>query len=124
MVTINGIDYNVDFTRVSRSYRKSYKYQLTTEDGVEHSEIRAVYLDFSLVIGNLDAVSYDALMAALLASPGDVTVVLPANRNGTETYTGTFSGIGDELITQNDDENFWDSLTLNFRGTVPVEAAT
>ena len=120
MVTINGIDFNVDFTNITRSLRKSYKYQVTTEDGVEHSELRAVYMDFSLGIGNLDAEDYDTLMALLRTTPGEVTITLPAGRQGETTYTGAFNGIQDELITQDGDTYYWDSLTLAFRGTVPI----
>ena len=120
MITINGKDFNVDFTKITRTLRKSYKYQVTTEDGVEHSELRAVYLDFALSIGNLDAESYDALMDLLRTSPGDVVIKLPANRRGQSTYTGAFDGIQDELLTQDGDTYWWDSLTLNFRGTVPL----
>lgn len=122
MVTINGIEFDVDFTKISRSMRKSYKYQVTTEDGVEHSELRAVYMDFSLEIGNLDAEGYDTLMDLLRTAPGDVTIKLPAGRQGETTYTGTFSDIRDELITQDGDIYYWDSLTLAFRGTVPISA--
>lgn len=121
MVIINGVEYNVGTAAVSRTIRKDYKYQVTTEDGRVHSEVRAVYADFALSLGNVDAADYDRLMAALLVAAEDVTVVLPATRNGSETYTGSFGGIEDEIITQDDETTTWDNLTLNFTGTVPLE---
>lgn len=124
MVIINGVEYNVGTAAVSRTYRKEYKYQVTTEDGRVHSEVRAVYADFALSLGNVDAADYDRLMAALLEAVEDVTVVLPATRNSSETYTGTFDGVGDEIITQDDESTTWDNLTLNFTGTVPLEVGS
>lgn len=121
MVIINGVAYNVGTAAVSRTIRKEYKYQVTTEDGRVHSEVRAVYADFALSLGNVDAADYDRLMAALLEAVEDVTVVLPATRNTAETYTGAFDGVTDEIITQDDETTTWDNLTLNFTGTVPLE---
>lgn len=120
-VIVNGMEYNVGTAAISRTLRKEYKYKVTTEDGVVHSEVRAVYVDFALSLGNVDAVDYDRLMAALLEAVEDVTVILPATRNSSETYTGTFDGVGDEIITQDDECTTWDNLTLNFTGTVPLE---
>lgn len=124
MVIINGMEYNVGTASVSRTYRKEYKYQVTTEDGRVHSEVRAVYADFVLSLGNVDAADYDRLMAVLLEAVGDVTVVLPVTRNSSETYTGTFDGVGDEIIAQDDESTTWDNLTLNFTGTVPLEVGS
>lgn len=118
---VNGAEYRVGFTKLTRSYRKEYKYKVTTEDGVAHSEVRAVYVDFSLALGNMDAAEYDRLMAALLTATGDVTVTLPSGATSSGTYTGEFDGVSDEVTTGNDTETFWDNLTLDFIGTVPVE---
>lgn len=123
-VIINGVEHNVGTAAVNRSLRKDYKYKVTTEDGVTHSEVRATYLDFALSLGNLDSAAYDHLMTALLGADGDITITLPASRNGSETYTGQFDGVKDSLIAQNDDESFWDNLTLNFIGTVPLEVGS
>lgn len=120
-IIIDGVEYNVGTAKLSRSYRKEYKYRVTTEDGVAHSEIRAVYVDFSLSLGNVDHAAYDRLMAALLAATGNVAVVLPSGSTGAETYTGEFDGISDEVITGDDTGLIWDNLTLDFIGTVPAE---
>ena len=120
-VIINGIEYNVGVAKISRSLRKEYKYQVTTEDGQHHSEIRNIYMDFSLELGNVNSDDYDLLISALRLSPGDITVTLPSGKTKTETYIGNFDGISDEIITQDGDEYFWDNLTLNFTGTVPLK---
>lgn len=120
-IIVNGIEYNVETAKLSRSYRKDYKYKAVTEDGVTHSEIRAVYVDFSLTLGNVDRTAYDRLMAALLASAGNVTVVLPKDSTDAGTYTGEFDGIADSVLLENEDGIYWDNLSLNFIGTVPAE---
>ncbi len=119
-IIIDGVEYRVGTAKLSRSYRKEKKYEVTTEDGVAHSEVRAVYVDFSLALGNIDRIEYDRLMAVLLTASGQVTITLPGSSAGTQTYTGEFDGIGDEVIAENDTETVWDNLTLDFVGTVPV----
>lgn len=118
-VIINGILYEVGIASVVRSIRKEEKYRVTTEDGVVHREIRAVYIDFELSLGNFGSSEYDKLMAALLASD-DVSVSLPSTSTTTETYTGAFDSIRDEICTQDADETIWDNLTLSFTGTRPI----
>jgi len=120
-IIINGESFHVELTRLGRSYRKEYKYKVTTEDGVVHSELRAVYLDFDLALGNVDTAEYDRLMDRLKKATGESTIVLPAGRVSSETYIGEFAGVTDEVITQNDDETYWDNLTLSFTGTRPLE---
>ena len=119
-VIINGINYNVGTASITRTLRKEYKYQVKTEDGREHSEIRAIYADYTLSLGNLDASAYDGLMAALLAHPGEVTVTLPDSSSGEKTFTGRFEDITDSVIAENDDTTYWDNLTLSFIGTTPL----
>ena len=76
---------------------------------------------FDLCLGNFDAVANDSLMDLLKKAIGDCTIILPSGSTGSETYTGSFDGIKDEVITQNGNETFWDNLTLSFSGTVPLE---
>lgn len=120
---VNGERFAVGLAQLGRSLRKEYKYRVTTEDGVEHAELRATYVDFSLTLGNLNAADYERLMDLLTASSGAITLTLPARRAGDETYTGRFEGVSDELITQDETENYWDSLSLSFSGTQPLEVS-
>ncbi len=117
---INGERFNVELSSLGRSYRKEYKYRVTTEDGVVHSELRAVYLDFDLALGNVDNVEYDRLIRLLRKATGDCTIVLPSGSVDSATYQGEFGGIKDEVITQDGDTTLWDNLTLSFTGTVPL----
>jgi len=110
---INGERFNVELSSLGRSYRKEYKYRVTTEDGVVHSELRAVYLDFDLALGNVDNVEYDRLIRLLRKATGDCTIVLPSGSVDS-------AGIRDEVISQDGDTPLWDNLTLSFTGTVPL----
>ena len=123
-IIINGVEHNVELTKLARSYRKENKYNVSTEDGVAHSEVRAVYVDFSLALGNVDRAAYDRLMATLLAATDNIVVTLPKDSTNAGTYTGVFDGVSDEVITENDIETVWDNLTLSFIGTVPVEVGS
>ncbi|MEG2096544.1 MAG: hypothetical protein RRY65_00100 [Pseudoflavonifractor sp.] len=117
---INGIEYAVGVASIARSFRKTEKYRVTTEDGVVHREVQATYADFALSIGNFGAAAYDRLMAALRASAGDITVELPGASSGVEVYTGAFDTVSDEVITEDGGVTVWDNLTLSFTGTIPL----
>lgn len=98
-VIINGVLYSVGVASVMRSVRREEKYRVTTEDGVVHRELRATYIDFELSLVNFGSSEYDKLMYTLLTS-SDVSVCLPNTSTTTETYTGAFDGIRDEICTQ------------------------
>lgn len=119
-LTVNGTGYEVGLAALSRSLRKAYKYQVTTEDGRVHSETRAMYADFTLSLGNVDPAEYDRLLAAL-AMGGEFTVELPETAGGRRAYTGVFDGVTDGVLLQNGDGTLWDNLELSFTGTAPLE---
>ncbi len=122
-ISINGQRFEAGLMQLGRTLRKEYKYRVTTEDGVEHAELRACYLDFSLTLGNVNAAEYERLMDWLSACQDEVTLILPTRHRGEESYTGQFEGVSDELITQDEADNYWDSLTLDFTGTRPLEVS-
>lgn len=120
MIVIDGVSYDVEFSELSREKRTEYKYEVTTEDGRLHKEVRAVYWDYSLSLGNVDEVAYDDLMH-VLEQADEVTVELPDSRAGVRTFTGRFVDIGDELLAEDADGNrLWDNLELEFEGSIPV----
>lgn len=118
---LNGTEYAVGMASITRSFRRSEKYRVTTEDGVVHREVRATYLDFTLAIGNFGQAAYDSLMALLRSSTDDITVELPSGSTVVEIYTGTFDSIADEVTNDDGEEVTWDNLALTFTGTVPLE---
>jgi hypothetical protein len=120
-VKLNGTVYNVGVASVSRSLRREEKYRVTTEDGKTHREVRATYLDFSLELGSFGKTEYDRLLSFLHSTTDDITVELPRSATETESYTGVFDDITDEVISEDADGVLWDNLALSFTGTVPVE---
>lgn len=120
-IIINGEHWNVGVAALSRSLRRENKYRVTTEDGIVHREVRATYVDFTLRLGNVDAVTYDAFMALLRSARGDAELTVATGQGAYESFTGEFDGISDSVLLENADGVFYDNLTLCFRGTVPVE---
>ncbi len=120
-IKINGTVFDVGVAGVSRSFRRTEKYRVTTEDGIVHREVRATYLDATISLGNVGQTDYDALMELLRSAVNDVTVELPRGAYSTEDYVGTFEGIGDSVACDDGYEVIWDSLALSFVGTVPLE---
>lgn len=120
-IKINGAVYDVGVAGLARGLRRDEKYRVTTEDGVMHREVRGVYRDFTLSLGNFGKAAYDALMAALTAVDM-VTVELPDAAAVTGQYTGVFDSVTDEALTEEADGTvWWDNLALSFTGTVPLE---
>ena len=121
IIRIDGTAYHVGVASIRRSIRKVYKYQVMTEDGVEHREARGTYMDFVLALGNVSGPDYDRLIDMLATTTGDVRVELPAGSGDIKSYTGVFDGIVDGVSRAEDDgECIWDDLSLSFIGTVPL----
>lgn len=120
MFTINGKSYNVPIESVDRKYSKDYKYQVTTEDGRNHSEVRAVYVDYSVKVGCLDESSYYDLINDLSGAESSYTAVLPYNGDTIELECD-ISISGDGILIDNGAERIWDGLTITFSANAPLE---
>lgn len=120
-ITIDNTAYTVGIASIKRSYRRVDKYSVVTEDGVNHWEQRAAYLDFALTLGNVSCEDYDELTAYLHAATDNVTITLPSSKDGTTAYVGRFTAISDAVELWNEDGVYYDSLTLTFTGTQPLE---
>ena len=119
--------FQVGLVSLSRSFRVDEKYRVTTEDGRVHREIRGVYTDYAVEIGDVDQAQYDALIEPLTSSEESQTVTLPYGANGTITFEAAFESISDGISyidedEEGNDEYFWDGLTVTFTAFTPKEA--
>lgn len=114
MFLLNGESYDVGWAGIKRSLRQVEKYRVTTEDGVTHREVQAVYVDFSLNIGNFGRAEYERLWQVLL-SAAEVQVEVDG-----QTFVGIFQNVSDEVMTEDGDGLWWDNLTVDFLGTQPL----
>lgn len=60
-------EFTVGLVKLNRKFRMEEKYRVTTEDGQLHREIRGVYTDYALEIGDVDQAQYDRLVETLTA---------------------------------------------------------
>ena len=109
---------------LSRSFRVDEKYRVTTEDGKIRREIRGIYTDYAVEIGDVDQEQYDLLIETLTSTEESQTVTLPYGRVGTITFQAAFESISDGIsyIDEDDDGNdeyFWDNLTVTFTAFEP-----
>lgn len=119
--------FTVGLVKLNRNFRIDEKYRVTTEDGQVHREIRGIYTDYALEIGDVDQTQYDALIEALTSDEESQTVTLPYGRSGTVTFQAAFESISDGVTYIDEDEdgndvNFWDSLTVTFTAFTPKGA--
>jgi hypothetical protein len=116
--------FRVGLVSLSRSFRVDEKYRVTTEDGKIRREIRGIYTDYAVEIGDVDQEQYDLLIETLTSTEESQTVTLPYGRVGTITFQAAFESISDGIsyIDEDDegnDEYFWDNLTVTFTAFEP-----
>lgn len=119
--------FRVGLVSLSRSFRVDEKYRVTTEDGKIRREIRGIYTDYAVEIGDVDQEQYDLLIETLTSTEESQTVTLPYGRVGTITFQAAFESISDGIsyIDEDDegnDEYFWDNLTVTFTAFEPKGA--
>ena len=117
-------EFTVGLVSLSRNFRIDEKYRVTTEDGQIRREIRGIYTDYSVVIGDVDQAQYDLLIDALTSSEESQIVTLPYGRNGTVTFRAAFESISDGISyidedSNGNDEYFWDDLNITFTAFTP-----
>lgn len=127
ILKIGNREFAVGLVKLNRSFRIGEKYRVTTEDGQLHREIRGVYTDYSLEIGDVDQAQYDALIEMLTSDEESQTVILPYGKNGTITFQAAFESISDGVSYMDEDETgndivFWDGLTVTFTAFTPKGA--
>ena len=120
--------FRVGLVSLSRSFRVDEKYRVTTEDGKIRREIRGIYTDYAVEIGDVDQEQYDLLIETLTSTEESQTVTLPYGRVGTITFQAAFESISDGIsyIDEDDegnDEYFWDNLTVTFTAFEPKGVA-
>ena len=127
ILKIGESEFTVGFVQLDRKFRIDEKYRVTTDDGQIHREIRGVYTDYSLIIGDVDQTQYDALIEVLAGSEESQTVTVPYGRGGTVTFQAAFENISDGISYIDEDEDgndmyFWDNLTVTFTAFTPKGA--
>lgn len=118
---IDNVPYTVGTLSLKRMWEVEETYRVTTEDGSRHRQVRGVYPSYSLMLGNVDADTYDALVAQLTMAAESQSVQVPDGKNGFLTYEAMFTGITDELLTERNGVRHWDNLTVTFTAKDPLE---
>ena len=117
---VNDIEFDVGISTMQRSLKKTYKYDVTTEDGVRHTEVKAIYPVYTLVLGSINQTDYDSLREALNTYEDTVSVTLPDGQNNI-----TFDGVADLgtdslIFIESDGTRRWDNVTVTFTGVNPI----
>lgn len=120
-------EFTVGLVKLNRKFRMDEKYRVTTEDGQLHREIRGVYTDYALEIGDVDQTQYDLLIETLTSDDESQTVTVPYGASGTITFQAAFESISDGVSYIDEDEDgsdlyFWDGLTVTFTAFTPKGA--
>lgn len=128
ILKIGTQEFVVGLVKLNRSFRIDEKYRVTTEDGQLHREIRGIYTDYSIEIGDVDQTQYDALIETLTSTEESQIVTLPYGKSGTVTFQAAFESISDGVTYIDEDEdgndvNFWDGLTVTFTAFTPKGAS-
>ena len=122
MFKIDGKEYNVPIEQIERSFSKEYKYEVTTDDGVNHREVRAIYVDYSLKIGFLDEAAYYELINDLSNKKSSYTAELPYNGE-TITIDCDINLTGDGILVDDGVYRMWDGFSIKFESNKPLEVS-
>ena len=115
--------YNIGVMELKREFNIETKYDLTTEDGVKHREVSGIYQNYSLLVGNINADTYDALITNLTTADEFHKVRLPDGKEGWKEFDAYFDTISDELVKDYNGIRFWDNLTITFSAIAPVSTS-
>lgn len=121
MFKIGGTEFYVGIAGLQRGAKRDLKYDVVTEDGRRHSEVRAIYPVYTLTLGSIRQSEYDALYAAVNTYTQSVEVTLPDGQRDV-TFAATVEIGGDSLVfVERDGTRRWDGLTLTITGVAPME---
>ena len=117
---VNDIEFDVGITTMQRSVKKTYKYDVTTEDGVRHTEVKAIYPVYTLVLGSINQTDYDSLREALNTYEDTVSVTLPDGQNNITFDAVADLGTDSLIFIESDGTRRWDNVTVTFTGVNPI----
>lgn len=120
MFKIDGREFTIGIESLQRSIKKNLKYDVVTEDGVRHTEIKSMHQEYSLTLGSINQAEYDALYATVNTYAQSLSVTLPDGQSDT-TFDATVEMGGDALVLINSDgTRRWDGLTLTITSITPI----
>lgn len=120
LLTIDGVQYDVDIIDMKRSAEFLYKYAERTVDGTLNSEMIGVYFNYQLVFArNRNSTAYIALWAKLTEPIEFHTVVLP-DEDGVHTFSAYFANIKDAFVRVKDTQRYINGLSVNIIARSPA----
>lgn len=117
---VNDTEFDVGITTMQRSVKKIYKYDVTTEDGVRHTEVKAIYPVYTLVFGSINQTDYDSLRGELNTYEDTVSVTLPDGQNNITFDAVADLGTDSLIFIESDGTRRWDNVTVTFTGINPI----
>jgi len=120
LLTIDGVQYDVDIIEMKRSAEFLYKYAERTVNGTLNSEMIGVYFNYQLVFAkNVSESAYVALWKKLTEPTEFHTVVLP-DEDGVHTFSAYFSNIKDVFVRVKNTRRYISGLSVNIIARSPA----
>ena len=120
MIIIDGQSYDIPVVSLQRRADFLDKYAERTEDGILHRELIGVYINYQLQLGpGVEREVYAALWQKLTEPKEFHTITVP-DEAGDYTFIAYVSNVGDELLRQYGQKNYWHGLTVNFTARAPA----
>jgi len=119
---INNVEVAAKITKITRSIKKTYKYEVTTEDGKRHAEVKGLYRVYNVMLGNISQTDYDSLRAQLSGYTEVFSVTLPDGQ--TDVTFNAKIDISQDAIGFIEGLTYrWDGLVLTITATEPLARA-
>lgn len=120
MIKINGVEYDLPIEQISRQFEKTNKYSVVTEDGSKHSEVRAIYVNYTVAFDALKNEEYYSLIDAL-NTPDDVfSVTFPFNDDYVTLDCKITLG-DDYIVCESNGVRLWSGIKITFESVNPWE---
>jgi hypothetical protein len=117
VIIIDGTSYDVPLTAKKRKAEMLYKYAERTQDGVLHSELIGVYVNYDCSVGmSANNVSdYAALYLKLTEPVVSHSIVMLG-----VTFDCYFAGINDEVVRERTEADYFRNLSFSIIAISPT----
>lgn len=120
-IVIDSVTYDVPIKTLNRNAEMLYKYAERTEDGVLHSELIGVYINYDFSAGmSINNISDYAALYLKLTEPVETHEITVLG----DTFDCYFANIRDEATKITDTNNYFRNLSFSVIATSPARTPT
>lgn len=111
MIYLNGAGYDVEVDVMSRTYKKTLAYDVTTEDGIRHTKVKSVKLNLDIKLLTMEQDIYTNILNIFKTTDSTLAVKIEDTVNGDIEFTAINGDVYDECEFYDDNKVYWGSFS-------------